>query len=98
MLQTEDCGTYPHLALDPLDEVPEIATKASFWRPVLPGGAARCLGRCLAVVDVFGEFQDGSGERLGGLLRDQVPDSLQSYRGDLACGYLVEGLLGERGR
>ena len=31
----------------------------------------------------------------GGFLRNQVPDSLQSHRGDLACGYLAEGLLGE---
>ena len=44
----------------------------------------------LAVVDLLREFQDGSGERLGGFLRNQVPDSLQSHRGDLACGYLRE--------
>ena len=39
----------------------------------------RLPGLRLAVVDVPREFQDGGGERLGGFLGDQVPDSLESH-------------------
>ena len=73
---------------------PSTCPARSGHRSLQVRGTAR-LG--LAVVDVRREFTDGSGERLGGFLRDQVPDSRKAHRGDLARGYLAEGLLGERG-
>ena len=48
-----------------------------FGAAVAPGGSPP--GFCLAVIDGPREFQDGSRERLGGFLRDQVSDSLQSH-------------------
>jgi hypothetical protein len=35
LVEERESGEFQHLALDPLDEIPEIARKASFWRAVL---------------------------------------------------------------